>query len=553
MKHLRRHLLEDSFVLILLGCLSALPYVASLGFYCDDWDYLGQFTVSPDQTFVGYCLKLFSTPTRLLMRPMHVFYLAGLYCLFGLNPLGYHVVNTLMLAATAVAFLFILTELGLPRHLAFGIPLVYSLLPNYSTDRFWCAASQTTLSMAGYAVGFYLALAALRKRNGSFYVWTVLSILALAVGLLAYELVVPLVCLTIVTLWLRGRKLDIPLPKLLVLSLAMITMLLAVIGFKFSVAHRVLHEVLNISQIKFTLLHLFDVKGRYYNWPYGLKLVTALQVNYIELGLYLPRAVYRIMSAKPLQLEFYISAVVAGTAFWYVKRIFGGGTKTYLRVFAASVIVFIAGYAIFLTSRDIQLTPAGMGNRVNIVAAAGVAMTLVSAGGMSSLLCSERYRSLIFAFLVSAFSFCACFVTNGIASYWAAASLQQHAILDSLRTRVTSVEPGTTLLLEGICPYVGPAPVFESYLDFTGALTVLYPNRSLKGDVLKNQTRFSPVGVRTAWFYNPNTYPYGEKLLIYDDANKELYPLTSQSARRPSALEGSVCRDQLEGLGVKIF
>jgi hypothetical protein len=116
--------------------------------------------------------------------------------------------------------------------------------------------------------------------------------------------------------------------------------------------------------------------------------------------------------------------VVAGTAFWYVKRIFGGGTKTYLRVFAASVIVFIAGYAIFLTSRDIQLTPAGMGNRVNIVAAAGVAMTLVSAGGMSSLLCSERYRSLVFAFLVSAFSFCACFVTNGIASYWVAASHQ---------------------------------------------------------------------------------------------------------------------------------
>ena len=51
----------------------------------------------------------------------------------------------------------------------------------------------------------------------------------------------------------------------------------------------------------------------------------------------------------------------------------------------------------------------------------------------------------------------------------------------------------------------------------------------------------------------PNTYAYGEKLLIYDYANKELYPVLNSSARRPSALEGCVCRDELQGFGVKIF
>src|SRR5438128_3527596 len=552
MKQLRRHLLEDSSLLILLVCLSALPYVTSLGFYCDDWHFFGQYTVSPHQTFVGYCLKLLSTHTegRMLIRPMQVFYLSGLYSLFGLNPLGYHVVNTLMLAATAVAFLLVLTELELPRHLAFGIPLLYSLLPNYSTDRFWYAAFDTNLSMATYALGFYLALSTLRKRNGSFYVWTVLSILTLATSLLAYDVVLPLVGLTIVTVWLRGQKLGISFSKLLLLNLAMITMLLAVTGYKFIVAHRLLHQGSNIYQIKWTLMHMFDLhmtRRMELNWP------RALQVNYVELGLYLPRAVYRIMSRNSLRFELCISAVVAATAFWYVKRIFAGGTMTYLRTFAAGFAVFIGGYAIFLTTSGIQLTTTGMGNRVNIAATAGVAMTLVSAsGGISSLFRSERYWSLVFSFLVSAFCFCGCFVTNGIASYWVIASQQQHAVLDGLRSQITHLEPGTTLLLDGVCPYVGPAPVFECDWDFTGALTVLYPDRFLKGDVLKNHTKFSPAGVRTAWYW-PNTYAYSEKLLIYDYANKELYPLPNFSARRPSPLQGCVCRDELQGLGVKIF
>jgi hypothetical protein len=39
-KQLRRHLLEDSSLLILFICLSALPYVASPGFYSDDWRFL---------------------------------------------------------------------------------------------------------------------------------------------------------------------------------------------------------------------------------------------------------------------------------------------------------------------------------------------------------------------------------------------------------------------------------------------------------------------------------------------------------------------------------
>jgi hypothetical protein len=554
MKQIRKDLLEDSSLLILFVCLSALPYVASLGFYSDDWHYLGLYTNSPHHTFVRYCVELFSAPTLKLIRPMHVFYLAGLYSLFGLNPLGYHIVNTLTLAATAVAFLLVLTELQLPRHLAFGIPLLYSLLPNYSTDRFWYSTFEANLSMAGYALGFYLALSTLRKRKGAFYLWTFLSILCLAVSSLAYELVLPLFCLTMVIVWLRGQRLDVSCSKLLLLNLAIGSLLLAVAGFKFIVSHSVLHKWHDIYHLKWTLVHAFDIKGTYYQSPYGFKLLRALEVNYVELGLYLPRAVYRLTSTNSLWLELCISVAIAITACWYIRRIFGADTRAYFWTFAAGLAVFIGGYAIFLTTSAVQLTSSGMENRVNIAATAGVAMTFVSAlGALTGLLRSERYRRLAFAFLVSVLCFCGCFVTNGIASYWVTASHQQHAILDSLRKQIAHLEPGTTLLLDGVCPYVGPAPVFECYWDFTGVLTVFYPNLSLKGDVLKNHTNFLPSGVRTEFYLMPNTHTYGGKLLIYDYAKKELYPLQNSSTRRPSALEGSVCRDELEGVGVKIF
>ena len=94
------------------------------------------------------------------MRPVQFLYLAALYKAFGTDPLGYHVVNTLVLAAGAVLFYLVLRRLGLSRVLALAVPLVYALLPHYSTNKLWMAAFQIGLSMTLYFLSLYADLRA---------------------------------------------------------------------------------------------------------------------------------------------------------------------------------------------------------------------------------------------------------------------------------------------------------------------------------------------------------------------------------------------------------
>jgi hypothetical protein len=59
------------------------------------------------------------------------------FTLFGLEPLGYHIANALMITILTGFLYGVLRELGLSRSIAIAVAAAYSLIPNYSTDRFW--------------------------------------------------------------------------------------------------------------------------------------------------------------------------------------------------------------------------------------------------------------------------------------------------------------------------------------------------------------------------------------------------------------------------------
>src|SRR5690606_33030681 len=113
---LRKPALQDAAFLVGAVGLSAALYVTGLGFYSDDWTVVGYAGMSADQTFMGIFRAIYGDLVQ--MRPVQFLYLAGLYKVFGLDPLGYHVVNTLVLAAGAVLFYLVLRELREPRVLA---------------------------------------------------------------------------------------------------------------------------------------------------------------------------------------------------------------------------------------------------------------------------------------------------------------------------------------------------------------------------------------------------------------------------------------------------
>src|SRR5438046_9037683 len=84
-----RAAVQDCFFLVSVTVLSLVLYVNSLGFYSDDWGFLALLNACPRQSFFGVAGCLWSVPD-LHMRPIQLLCLAGLYRLFGLEPLAYH-------------------------------------------------------------------------------------------------------------------------------------------------------------------------------------------------------------------------------------------------------------------------------------------------------------------------------------------------------------------------------------------------------------------------------------------------------------------------------
>ena len=194
--------LDCAFLAAVIG-ISTLPYVRGLGFYYDDYSVLAQLNAAHDQSLVG----LYHAVRPLNgQRPLQSLTFAALDRLFGLNPLGYHIVNAFLLVAVAWLLYLVLRELRLPRLLCVALPLVYSTLPHYATNRFWLDAFQITLSGAFYLLSFYAGLRALRARPAALAGWLMLAVAAMAASLFAYEVVFPLFALQIGVLWWAARR-----------------------------------------------------------------------------------------------------------------------------------------------------------------------------------------------------------------------------------------------------------------------------------------------------------------------------------------------------------
>ena len=64
-------------------------------------------------------------------------------------------------------------------------------------------------------------------------------------------------------------------------------------------------------------------------------------------------------------------------------------------------------------------------------------------------------------------------ILTTIATFWEEAYRQETAILADVQRAVPPSAPGSTLLLDGECPYVGPAVVFDSDWDLAGSVRLM--------------------------------------------------------------------------------
>src|SRR5439155_3470880 len=112
-------------------------------------------------------------------------------------------------------------------------------------------------------------------------------------------------------------------------------------------------------------------------------------------------------------------------------------------------------------------------------------------------------------------------------------------------------------LLAGICSYNGPAIVFESDWDLSGALRLHYGDLTLSADVLRpGFYKVTDYGIITTLYEGDDEYDFAPNLLLYDFRRKTTVALTDAGAAT-AALGGSPmdapCPRGSEGVGSRVF
>ncbi len=550
--HSAREIFQDSFFLGVIVLLSCILYISQLGFYSDDWAVLGIFSNSPDQSLKGL-FESFYTP-EVYKRPVQILYYASLYRMFDLHPIGHHLFNNSVFLFGVILFYLVLRELGHPRLFALAVSATFSQLPHFSADRFWFMSFQINLSMTCYFLSFFCDLRTLQTAGLRLWGFKALSIVALLASVLSYELFLPLFFINPLLVWYQRKRLhgssiqSRTTKEMLLLTGIHVAILTMAIVFKAVTANRFLLQKPSDHVLWFLQLILDSLRVSYGTYGIGLPFVLK-RILHLDQD-------WRLLGVGGL------TGVLIFLCLYRTSRQSIGSdlpTRAGIRsLIFCGLAVFVLGYVIFLGSENTAVTPTGINNRVAIAAATGVALSMVAAvGWLSSILPSDRSRRLLFCCLISLLCTSGFLINNKIAKFWVSAYSKQQEVISDIGRHIGELPNGGTLMLDGICPYVGPGIVFEASWDLTGALSIAYPGRGLNADIIRPNTLVADQGLRTTLYGEEYIYPY-RQLFIYNFQRKILYPATSAHdvhvyIRTYNPNFGLECPDGAEGFGVPIF
>ncbi len=507
----------------LVGLSSAL-YITGLGFYSDDWAFFRHFTESDDRSPAGLFQALYSGDVITRQRPVQDAVLALLFWTFGFSPLGYHVFNAAVLAAIAVVGYLVLRELRQPRSLAVAAASVYILLPHYSTDRFWVAAFQITVSMLLYLVSLYADLRAVRRGAARFR-WKALALAALLVSGLAYELVLPLFALNVLIVRHRLRQLHgddgdrvfrsaapwLVAPNAVALA--------GVIAFKAATTVRVGLEESPLHR----LVSLYS---------------EAVKLDFGKNILGLPFVIGWIGRNAVDPAVAVVSVLVAAIVFAYVLRLTRGAAPEIspgraARYVGVGLSVFVLGYLVFIVNTDTWFTMTSLGNRIGLTSAAGIAIVLVGAAAFAAARVPARVGAIGFPLVLAILCGSGTLLVNTLARSWVDAYRTQERIVDQFRADVPTLPHGSAVLLHGTCVEKGGAFVFTGNRDFAGRLAIAYGDPTLRGSTVRTAPMIGERAISVLNFRIPLTFAFREKVFVYDVSQRRLTRLAdSASAQR---------------------
>jgi hypothetical protein len=549
LKILSRPQAQDCLFLAIIVVISISFYTSGLGFYGDDWALLASMRLSPDQSLAGMFAELTHYHDNEI-RPIQFLEIAVLYKIFDLNPLGYHLVNGLFLLIGFVLLYFVMRKLRQPRVLALSVCTVYALLPNYSTDRFWISSSVANVSMCLFFLGILAHLRALDRRKYEYWGWETFAILCVIGSGFAYEVFLPLFLLAAAILFISElhadprRSASMRTIGKTALRQAPILITVAIVGLiKAFWAPRVPANLEVISYLAWT----------------GRAILKAVLVSYGNHLLLMPVTVcYALIHyANPTMVvtAALIGMLVLGRFYTLPDQPASSAAKSRARMFAylgCGIALFVAGYSLF------PLNPAenGTNNRTAIAGTLGVAVSVVGLVGLLTSFAPEVWRRALFSATIALIGVGGVLIIDAVAKFWVASYRLQAKILSEIHDHIKFIPDGGTLILDGVCPYYGPAPIFRSPWDLSGALALLYGHANIGANIVTRSATIGADGL-TATEERPVTYPFG-KLYVYHYKRKQTYALpdfeTAQSYFNDVSVDRMTrCPDDVNGNGVDVL
>lgn len=541
--------------------LSLVWYAPQIGFSSDDWALFGKYATSLDQTVSGFYHA--SHNSMHAPRPVQLWVCAILYWLFGLNPAGHQLVTALLLMSNALLVYAIAAALRMPRPIALAVSLMYATLPNYSTNRYWFVAVAITLSVTACLGSIYAEIRAMTAPVRSAVVWKLLSVGALVISSLAYEIAMPLLLVApaLIAWWVYRHPHEHARRRLSYFAILIainVVVLAGLSAFKLRVTVRLDADYGITARV-------VDIARRVVQRDpprsaYGLNAVNAARVHVRDYGVLLPINALRLAKTAPAAVLVLTLVFGVLTCAGLVSTLDGSqwpARREWGRLLLGGVVVFALGYAIFLTNFNVQFSTTGIANRTAIVATLGAAMSLAGGLGLlTAFLPSVRARPLAFAGLVAVYAASGFLCVNAIAGYWIEADGTRQRVLTGIRQRFPTLPRQSTLILDGVCPYTGPAIVFESDWDLAGALQVMYLDPTLTANVVTPSLRIEEDALVFTLYDEPTKYPYSSRLLVYNAETREVHPIINRPTANSyfaKSLAAWSCPSGSEGVGVALF
>ncbi len=203
----------------------------------------------------------------------------------------------------------------------------------------------------------------------------------------------------------------------------------------------------------------------------------------------------------------------------------GRGTAVARRLALWGLAVTVLRQVIFLATNDVSLSATGVGNRYAIAWAGGIALIVVGLVAGSSARARPLIEAPVFAALMALFITGGFVISARLIFPWVAAYREEQRVLGIIRQSFPTLPEGTTLLLDGECPFNGPAVVFSSPWDLGGALWLLYRDSTVRVEVVTPWFKVAAHGIRV----HNALYSYNG-LIIFDMRWRASHAVVDQAA-----------------------